>query len=90
MQDYTIRDVVRDANKVYHKRETDEKQEREKKERREDEDRRDKRQEKVLTQILATTVEKGRGRARQPGDLREEKWQGPRRPRREKPHVETD
>ena len=40
LQDYTIRDVVREAEKVYHKRETEaEKQEREKKERREDEER---------------------------------------------------
>ena len=91
LQDYTLRDVVREAEKVYHKRETeDEKQEREKRERREEEDRREKRQEKVLTRILATTVEKGRGRARQPGDLRDEKWQGPRRPRRDKPHLGKD
>ena len=47
---------------------------------REEEDRREKRQEKVLTWMLAATVEKGRGRVRQPGDLRDEKWQGPRRP----------
>ena len=88
LQDYTIRDVVREAEKVYHKRETgDEKQDREKKERREDEARRDKRQEKVLTQILTTTADKGRGRARQPGDLRGEKQQGPRRPGRDKPHL---
>ena len=91
LQDYTIRDVVREAEKVYHKRETeDEKQEREKKERREDEDRRDKRQEKVLTWILAATADKGRGRARQPGDLRNKKWQGPGRPRRDKPHLGKD
>jgi hypothetical protein len=91
LQDYTLRDVVREAEKVYHKRETeDKKQEREKRERREEEDRREKRQEKVLTRILATTVEKGRGRARQPGDLRDEKWQGPRRPRRDKPHLGKD
>ena len=77
LQDYTIRDIVREAEKVYHKRETeDEKQEREKKERREDEDRRDKRQEKVLTRILAATADKGRSRARQSGYLRDEKWQG--------------
>jgi hypothetical protein len=91
LQDYTIRDVVREAEKVYHKRETgDEKQDREKKERREDEARRDKRQEKVLTQILTTTADKGRGRARQPGDLRGEKQQGPRRPGRDKPHLAKD
>jgi hypothetical protein len=47
---------------------------------REEEDRREKRQEKVLTWMLAATVEKGRGRVRQPGDLRDEKRQGPRRP----------
>ena len=42
LQDYTIRDVVKEAEKVYHKREAeDEKQEREKKERREEGDRRD-------------------------------------------------
>ena len=35
LQDFTLRDVVREAEKVYHKRETeDEKQERERKERR--------------------------------------------------------
>jgi hypothetical protein len=54
LQDYTIRDVVREAEKVYHRRETeDEKLEREKREKREDEDRRDRRQGKVLTRILA-------------------------------------
>ena len=91
LQGYTIRDVVREAEKVYHKRETeDEKQEREKKERREDEDRRDKGQEKVLTRILATTVDKGRCRPRQPGDLRDKKRQGPRRPGRDKPHLAKD
>ena len=42
LQDYTIRDVVKEAEKVYHKREAEyEKQEREKKESREQEDRRD-------------------------------------------------
>ena len=91
LQDYTIRDVVREAEKVYHKREMeDEKQEREKRERREDEARRDKRQEKVLTQILAATADRGRSRARQSGYLRDEKWQGPRRPGRDKPHLVKD
>ena len=52
LQDYTIRDVVKEAEKVYHKRETeDEKQEREKKERREEEDRRDRKQEQTLTRM---------------------------------------
>jgi hypothetical protein len=91
LQDYTIRDAVREAEKVYHKREMeDEKQEREKRERREDEARRDKRQEKVLTQILAATADRGRSRARQSGYLRDEKWQGPRRPGRDKPHLVKD
>ena len=81
LQDYTIRDVVREAEKVYHKRETEEeKLEREKKERREDEDKRDRRQERALTRILATVVDRERDRTRQTGDLRDEKCQGPRRP----------
>ena len=50
LQDYTIRDVVREAEKVYYKRETEEEMlEREKKERRKDEDNRERRQEKALT-----------------------------------------
>lgn len=87
LQDYTIRDVVREAEKVYHKRETEEeKQEREKREKREDEDRRDKKQEKTLTRILAAVVDKDRrDRIRQTGDLGDGKWQGPRRPRRDRP-----
>ena len=91
LQDYTIRDVVRDAEKVYHKRETEEeKLEREKKERREDEDKRDRRQERALTRILATVVDRERDRTRQTGDMRDEKRQGPRRPRRNRPCLEKD
>ena len=91
LQDYTIRDVVREAEKVYHKRETEEeKLERERKERREDEDKRDRRQEKALTRILATVVDRDRDRARQTGDLRDEKRQGPRRPRKDRPRLEKD
>ena len=77
LQDYTIRDVVREAEKVYHKRETEEeKLERERKERREDEDKRDRRQERALTRILATVVDRERDRTRQTGDLRDEKKAG--------------
>ena len=91
LQDYTIKDVVREAEKVYHKRETEEeKLERERKERREDEDKRDRRQEKALTRILATVVDRDRDRARQTGDLRDEKRQGPRRPRKDRPRLEKD
>ena len=69
----------------------DEKQERQKREKREDEDRRDRKQEQTLTRILATVVGRDRrGRTRQSGDLRDEKWQGPRRPRRDRPPLEKD
>ena len=90
LQDYTIRDVVKEAEKVYHKRETeDEKQEREKREKREDEDRRDRK--RLLTRILATVVDRDkRDRTRQSGDLGDEKRQGPRRPRRDRPPLEKD
>ena len=90
LQDYTIRDVVRAAEKVYHKRETeDENLEREKKERKEDENRRDRRQEKVLTRILATVRERDKGRrGRQLGNLGDRRYQGPRRPREGRQHLE--
>lgn len=63
--------MKREAERVYHKRETEEeRQEGEKKEKREDEDRRDKKQEKTLTRIWATVVDKDRrDRTRQTGDL---------------------
>lgn len=77
LQDYTLRDLVKEAEKVYHKRETEEeKREREKKEAEERENRRDRRQERNLTKILAAVV----------GDKRIEKGQsgylgnGARRP----------
>ena len=78
LQDYTIRDVVRAAEKVYHRRETeDEKLEREKREKREEEDRRDRRQEKVLTRILAAVGERDNGRrGRQSGNLGDKRQQG--------------
>lgn len=65
---------------MYHRRETeDEKLEREK---REDEDRKDRRQEKVLTRILAAVGERDNGRrGRQSGNLEDKRQQGPRRPR---------
>ncbi|XP_062962489.1 RNA-binding protein 25-like [Cynocephalus volans] len=57
LQDFSLQDLVKEAEKVYHKRETEEeRQEREKKETEERERRRDKRQEKNLTRILATVV----------------------------------
>lgn len=82
LQDYTVRDVVKEAEKVYHKRETEEEKiEREKREKREDEDRRDQRQEKVLTRTLAAVGERDRrDRTRQLGNLGDRKRQEPRRP----------
>lgn len=57
LQDYSLRDLVKEAEKVYHKRETEEeKQEREKREREEREDIRDQRRERNLTKILAAVV----------------------------------
>ena len=53
LQDYTLQDLVKEAEKVYHKRETEEeKQEREKKEAEERENRRDRCQERNLTKIF--------------------------------------
>ena len=61
MQDYTLQDLVKGAEKRFHKWETEEeKQEREKQETEEREDRRDRRQEINLTRILATVVGKKR------------------------------
>lgn len=57
LQDYALQDLVKEAVKVYHKRETEEeKQEREKREAEERENRRDRRQERNLTRILAAVV----------------------------------
>lgn len=59
LQDYTLRDLVKEAEKVYHKRETEEeRQEREKREREDREDKRDRRQERNLTKILAAVIGK--------------------------------
>ena len=54
LQDYTLQDLVKEAEKVYHKRENEEKKEqRKEKEREERENKRDHKQEKNLTWILA-------------------------------------
>lgn len=95
LQDYTIRDVVKEAEKVYHKRETEEeKQKREKREKTEDEERKERRQEKNLTRILAAVVVEGRcqgtGRLRQTGNLGDNRRQGPRRPRKDRPPLEKN
>ena len=88
LQDYTIRDVVKEVEKVYHKRETEEEN---RKEKREDEDRRDRKQERILTRILAAVVDRDeKGRNRQSGDLGDEKRQEPRRSRRDRPPLEKD
>ncbi|XP_062950944.1 uncharacterized protein LOC134376272 [Cynocephalus volans] len=70
LQDFSLQDLVKEAEKVYHKRETEEeRQEREKKETEERERRRDKRQEKNLTRILATVVSDKRFTDKQKGTL---------------------
>ncbi|KAK1338204.1 LOW QUALITY PROTEIN: hypothetical protein QTO34_001318 [Cnephaeus nilssonii] len=57
LQDYTLQDLVKEAEKVYHKRETEEeKEQRKEKEREERENKRDRKQEKNLTRILAAVV----------------------------------
>lgn len=69
LQDYTLQDLVKEAEKVYHKRETEEeKEQRREKEREERELKREKRQEKNLTRILAAVASEkqpGKGRNRQ-------------------------
>nr|AGP25479.1 gag protein [Mus caroli] len=70
LQDYTLQDLVKEAEKVYHKRETEEeKQEREKKEIEERENRRDRRQERNLTRILAAVVGERKSEKGQSGYL---------------------
>lgn len=57
LQDYTLQDLVKEAEKVYQKRETEEeKEQRKEKEREERENKRDRKQEKNLTRILAAVV----------------------------------
>lgn len=70
LQDYTLQDLVKEAEKVFHKRETeDEKKEREKKEAEDRENRRDRRQERNLTRILAAVVGEGQLRRDRSGNL---------------------
>lgn len=87
LQDYTLQDLVKEAEKVYHKRETEEeRREREKKEVEERESRRDRRQEKNLTRILAAVVGDRKLERGQSGYLgnRAGRSSGERRPRLEK------
>lgn len=67
----TLQDIVKEAEKVYNKRETEEeRREREKKEAEAREDKRDRRQERNLTRILAAVVKGNEGSAgRQSGHL---------------------
>lgn len=71
LQDLTVRDLVKEAEKVYHKRETEEeKREREGKEREETEDERDRCRDQNLTRILAAVVPEGnRNVGRKTGNL---------------------
>ncbi|XP_057349866.1 uncharacterized protein LOC130681252 [Manis pentadactyla] len=58
LQDLSLRDLVKEAEKVYHKRETEEEKElRKEKERESKEEKRDKKYERNLTKILAAVVE---------------------------------
>ena len=62
LQDLSLKDLVKEAEKVYHKRETEEEKElRKEKERESKEEKRDRKHEKNLTRILAAVVE-GKGR----------------------------
>lgn len=62
LQDLALKDLVKEAEKVYHKRETEEEREqRQAKERQEQEKQREKREEKRLTRILAAAVEEKTG-----------------------------
>ncbi|XP_073079445.1 uncharacterized protein [Manis javanica] len=62
LQDLSLRDLVKEAEKVYHKRETEEEKELKKEKKRESkEEKRDRKHERNLTKILAAVVEsKGR------------------------------
>lgn len=83
LQDLTVKDLVKEAEKVYHKRETEEeKKERERKEREEREDERDRRRDENLTRILAAVVPEGnRNVGRKSGNLgnphRRNDWPSP-------------
>lgn len=69
LQDLTLRDLVKEADKVFHKRETEE--EKEQRKEKERESIRDKKRNRDLTKILATVVENvgsNRGRGNGKGD----------------------
>lgn len=84
LQTLSLQDLVKEAQKVYHKGETEEeKREREKKEAEERVDRRDRRQERNLTRILASVVgdretHKREGGPRQSGYLGNTRSRKPR------------
>ena len=70
LQDHTLQDRVPEAEKVYHKRETEEeKQEREKKEAEERENWRDHRPERNLPKILPAVIGEGKSEKGQSGYL---------------------
>ncbi|CAD7677861.1 unnamed protein product [Nyctereutes procyonoides] len=78
LQGYTLQDLVKEAEKVFNKRETlEEREERIRKEQEEREDKRDKRRNKELTRILATVVQgSGQSKSGQSRDLGDKR--GPR------------
>lgn len=82
LQGYTIQDLMKEAEKIYNKRETrEEKEERIRKEQEEREDKRDKRRNRELSRILATVVQDTeRSRPGQNRDLGDKR----------KPRVERD
>ncbi|XP_062041276.1 uncharacterized protein LOC133754966, partial [Lepus europaeus] len=82
LQGYTIQDLIKEAEKIYNKRETrEEKEERIRKEQEEREDKRDKRRNRELSRILATVVQDiERSRPGQNRDLGDKR----------KPRVERD
>jgi hypothetical protein len=88
LQDYTLQDLVKEAEKVYHKRETEEeKQEREKKEAEERENRHERQQERNLTKILAAVVGEERSEKGQSGYLGN---RARRPPGEQRPPLEKD
>ena len=79
LQDYTLQDLVKEAEKVYHKRETEEeKQEREEKEVEEKEIRHERQQDRNLTNFGRS----GRWRKFREGSVREPAQQDKKTPRR--------
>lgn len=88
LQDYTLQDLVKEAEKVYHKRETEEeKQEREEKEVEEREIRHERQQDRNLTKILAAVVGGESSEKGQSGNLRNRTR---RPPGEQRPPLEKD